>query len=319
MLRKSILQLVVCVGVSLTLGFNSASSEGQSPTADSENLPPTANATGINKLNHIIFMAQENRSFDHYFGEMRQYWADNGYADRSFDGLPQFNPSSGLPPYYGPPPTNPGCDPADPPPKDCTIDGSSPKVQSFELITQCTENTSPSWNEAHVDWDYYDPMGKSAATLNGFVYTAAHDARADHFYDYDGIRAMGYYDSGDLNYYYFMASNFATSDRWFNPAMARTHPNREYLVSGTSQGDAYPIGHRQRRQEFAYRHNHLSRTDKCGRKLEDLREPYEYRLQRATLQPSLLAANQLHQIFHLGTNHSHEISEKYWNHRRDKL
>ena len=242
MLRKSILQLVVCVGVSLTLGFNSASSEGQSPTADSENLPPTANATGINKLNHIIFMAQENRSFDHYFGEMRQYWADNGYADRSFDGLPQFNPSSGLPPYYGPPPTNPGCDPADPPPKDCTIDGSSPKVQSFELITQCTENTSPSWNEAHVDWDYYDPMGKSAATLNGFVYTAAHDARADHFYDYDGIRAMGYYDSGDLNYYYFMASNFATSDRWFNPAMARTHPNREYLVSGTSQGDAYPIG-----------------------------------------------------------------------------
>src|ERR1700731_1640522 len=52
---------------------------------------------------------------------------------------------------------------------------------------------------------------------------------------------MGYYDGGDLNYYYFMASNFATSDRWFNPVMARTHPNREYLVAGTSQGDAYPV------------------------------------------------------------------------------
>ncbi len=128
-------------------------------------------------------MAQENRSFDHYFGEMRQYWADNGYKDVSFDGLPQFNPASGPPPLYGPPPTNPGCDPADPPPKDCTIDGNSPKVESFELITQCTENTSPSWNESHVDWDYYDPMGKSAAKLNGFVYTAAHDGRVDGFYD----------------------------------------------------------------------------------------------------------------------------------------
>src|SRR5215831_18940406 len=68
-------------------------------------------ATGLNQINHIVFLAQENRSLDHYFGELRQYWADNGYADQSFAGLPQFNPTSGLPPLYGPPPTNPGCDP----------------------------------------------------------------------------------------------------------------------------------------------------------------------------------------------------------------
>ena len=73
------------------------------------------------------------------------------------------------------------------------------------------------------------------ATLDGFVWTAGHDARVDGFYDVDGIRAMGYYDGGDLNYYYFMASNFATSDRWFNPVMTRTHPNREYLIAGTSR------------------------------------------------------------------------------------
>jgi phospholipase C len=218
----------------LVVGLWSLSSVAQSLPSDSP--------SGLNKLNHIIFLAQENRSLDHYFGELRQYWADNGYADRSFDGLPQFNPATGLLPHYGPPPTNPGCDPAYPPPKDCSIDGNSPKVQSFELITQCTENTSPSWNESHVDWDYRDPMGRSQARLNGFVYTAAHDARAINFYDTDGIRTMGYYDGTDLNYYYFMASNFATSDRWFNPAMTRTHPNREYLVAATSQGDAYPMG-----------------------------------------------------------------------------
>ena len=42
-------------------------------------------------INHIIFIGQENRSFDHYFGALRQYWAQNGYPDQSFDGLPQFN------------------------------------------------------------------------------------------------------------------------------------------------------------------------------------------------------------------------------------
>jgi phospholipase C len=197
----------------------------------------------VTALNHIIFLAQENRSFDQYFGVLRAYWAQNGYPDQSFDGLPQFNPMSGQKPLYGPPPAIPGCDPNAPPPSDCVFDTNNP-VASYHLLTQCTENTSPSWNESHVDWDYNDPLGNQAATLNGFVWTAAHDARAMQppYYDTDGIRAMGYYDGSDLNYYYFMASNFATSDRWFNPIMTRTHPNREYLVAATSQGDVYPVG-----------------------------------------------------------------------------
>jgi phospholipase C len=187
-------------------------------------------------VNHIIFLAQENRSFDHYFGELREYWAENGYPDQPFDGLPQFNPSP------GPAPTNPGCDPNFPPPHTCGIDSKSPTITSYHLITQCIENTSPFWNEAHNDWDYNDPTGVNPAQLNGFVWTAAYNARARHYFDSDGIRAMGYYTGDDLNYYYFMASNFGTSDRWFNPVMTRTQPNREYLIAATSQGDVYPIG-----------------------------------------------------------------------------
>jgi len=210
--------------------------------AGGQQAPSAQAATGIGLINHIIFLAQENRSFDHYFGELRHYWAQNGYADRSFDGLPQFNPQAGEAPLYGSPPTNPGCDPAYQPPKDCTVDSASPTVTSFHLKTQCTENTSPSWNEAHVDWAIDDPVGAQPAKLNGFVYTAAHDARAVGFHGTDGRRAMGFYRDTDLNYYYFMASNFATSDRWFNPVMARTHPNREYLIAATSQGYVYPVG-----------------------------------------------------------------------------
>jgi phospholipase C len=204
-----------------------------------------ANSTdgGLQNINHIIFMAQENRSFDHYFGAMRQYWAANGYPDEQFDGLPQFNPVSGTAPLRGPIPANPGCDPAYPfPPDDCKTDGNSPAVASFPMISMCIENPSPSWNESHVDFNLNDPVS-GTPELNGFVWTAAHDARtmAPPFSDTNGLRAMSYYDGSDLPYYYFMASNFATSDRWFSPAMSRTQINRMYSLAATSDGHAYPL------------------------------------------------------------------------------
>jgi phospholipase C len=200
-------------------------------------------AQTVNVLNHIIFMAQENRGMDHYFGALRAYWKANGFADRSFDGLPQFNPTSGLAPLYGPPPTNPGCDPASPPPSDCTVDSNSPNISSYHLVTQCIENPSPSWNESHEDWNRVNPYSPTP-TLDGFVWTTGHDSRniSPPYNDTNGIRAMGSYTDADLNYYYYMASQFATSDRWFSPVMTRTSPNREYLIAGTSQGDVYAIG-----------------------------------------------------------------------------
>lgn len=212
------------------------------------NANKTATATfkldqSVKVLNHIIFLAQENRGLDHYFGVLRSHWKNNGFADRSFDGLPQFNPTSGLAPLYRPPPTNPGCDPAFPPPRDCTEDSSSPQIASFHLITQCIENPSPSWNESHVDWDLTNPYS-ATPTRDGFAWTNAHGARANvpPYYDTNGIRSLGYYDDTDLNYYYYMASQFSTSDRWFSPVMTRTAPNREYLIAATSQGDVYPAG-----------------------------------------------------------------------------
>ena len=51
---------------------------------------------------------------------------------------------------------------------------------------------------------------------------------------------MGYYTERELNYYYFMASAFGTSDNWFSPVMTRTQPNRMYLMAATSAGRVYP-------------------------------------------------------------------------------
>ena len=212
--------------------------------AQSNSVTATFNTpSNLPLISHIVILAQENRSFDHYFGALRGYWATNGYPDQSFDGLPQFNPTAGAAPLKGPAPSNPGCDPTKPPPSDCIYDTAKP-VTSFHLLTECIENPSPSWNEAHVDWNRFDQVGKYPAKLNGYVWTAAHDARyvKPAYVDVNGIRAMGYYNGSDLNYYYFMASKFATSDRWFQPTMSRTNINREYLIGGTSGGYTYPNG-----------------------------------------------------------------------------
>ncbi len=206
----------------------------------------TANfGSSLLSLNHIIFMAQENRSFDSYFGALRGYWATHGFPDQALDGLPQFNPGGGAPPSL------PGCDPTQPFPTSsvCVPDPTNP-VASYHFQTMCVENPSPSWNESHVDWNYNDPSGSfsqasgAPGAMNGFVKTAGDDARqiVPPFFDTNGIRAMGYYDGGDLNYYYFLASSFATSDTWFAPVMSRTPPNREYLIGGTSAGYVYPEG-----------------------------------------------------------------------------
>ena len=189
-------------------------------------------------LNHIILFAQENRSLDHYFGAMLGYWSAKGYGTKgqTFNGLPQFNPG-------GIAPTNPGCDPT-------VTDGCTPNpnypVSSFHFASECTEEQSPFWNEAHNNWDYTnqaDQPAENPPPLNGFVYTAAYDAESQvpPLMDVNGIRAMGYFDWTDLNYYYFMASNFGTSDTWFSPLMNRTQLNRMYMLAATSAGHAYPL------------------------------------------------------------------------------
>jgi phospholipase C len=191
------------------------------------NSTSTSPTGSVQNLNHIVVMAQENRSFDSYFGQLPAYWAANGYPSQQFDGLPA---GASNPAYTGT--TTPG----------------TTNVSAFHVATECIENLSPSWDESHEDWNLQAPAS-STPMMNGFVYNAAQfavDSNAaganPQYSDTQGLRAMGYYDDSDLNYYYFMASNFATSDRWFAPALDRTQVNRMYLFAATSQGYAYPPG-----------------------------------------------------------------------------
>src|SRR5579871_2026360 len=101
----------------------------------------TKNPATITSLNHIIFLAQENRSFDEYFGYMRQYWANNGISDQQFDGLAQFTPASQCTTSNGvsscAPPTNPPCSSST---GSCVPDPNGKAVPSFHILSECTED-----------------------------------------------------------------------------------------------------------------------------------------------------------------------------------
>ena len=212
----------------------SSTGAGTVTSQASAGIPTSSASAALQSINHIIVMLQENRSLDHYFGALRQYWAANGYSEQPFDGLPQFN---ALPRRA---PTNPGCDPLVT--TRCAIDRNSPSITSFPLVTQCLETSVPFWLDAHYDFDLGAPAS-GIPRLNGFVWSAARWARVFNFNDIDGKRVMGYYDGSTLNYYYFMASNFATSDRWFAPLLSLTAPNRMYLLAATSHGHAYGLNY----------------------------------------------------------------------------
>ncbi|HWC15939.1 MAG TPA: alkaline phosphatase family protein, partial [Terriglobales bacterium] len=164
----------------------------------------------VSQINHIIFMSQENRSFDTYFGHLNDYRASLGLPT-DVDGMPA-NASN--------------------PAFDGTI------IQAFHLQTMCVENTSADWATSHINFNRFNETSDTP-TMDGFVVQAGAAAMGQKSQDTVGKRAMGYYTAADLPYYYFMASQFATSDRWFAPAPTETEANRLYLVAATSVGHVH--------------------------------------------------------------------------------
>jgi phospholipase C len=158
-------------------------------------------------------MLQENRSFDNYFGKLNDYRQAKGLG-ADVDGLPA-NAS------------NPSFD-------------ATTTVPAYHLNTVCIENVTPSWDESRRDVSRFNPSS-TTGPMDGFVYSAAHYAIDENlnggmFADTAGIRAMGYYTDRELPYYYFMATQFATSDRFFSPILSRTPPNRIANLAASALG-----------------------------------------------------------------------------------
>jgi phospholipase C len=213
----SLIVLTACSGVSGTSPSNSSlNSSGGSDTSSGSSGGNSSNSSSppgsFQSVQHIVFLAQENEGFDHYFGHINSYRASLGLSTE-VNGTPE-NAS------------NPSFDGGD--------------IAPFHLRTTCMPNLSPSWNESHVSFDLNNHLSMTFVG-NGFAWTAGNYASTapDGGGETHGYRAMGYYTEEDLPYYYFMATQYSMPDNWFAPAPTRTQPNRLYLYAATSHGHIY--------------------------------------------------------------------------------
>ena len=150
-------------------------------------------------LKHIIYTFQENRSFDNYFSKMNEYRQMQGVNDNAVD---ERDPNAALPDIAGQP------------------------ITPYHFQTECHENLQPSWNSQHYDYD--------GGNMDNFL--KAGNALGTSTYDPNGTRAIGYYDWTDFPFYYDLAFQFATSDRWFSSVLGPTDANRMYTFAATSLG-----------------------------------------------------------------------------------
>jgi phospholipase C len=95
-------------------------------------------------------------------------------------------------------------------------------VTSFHQAAYCVEDPGHTWTEQHTDFD----SGK----MDGFAFTNGTTG------DPSGHRVVGWYDEGDLPYYYALATTFGISDRHFCSVLGPTFPNRFFTLQGTSNG-----------------------------------------------------------------------------------
>lgn len=177
-----------------------------------------APSAGINKVEHIIVMIQENRSVDHLLGQLHRH------------GQPEFEPAPALA-------RNP--DPLNPPAtfgrfhKEWYCEAGSSDETTAGLVVG---DLNHSWNGMHLQ--YADGAMDGFTTSNSQANPVGDpDPVAVDPEDPGGARSMGYYDRSDLPFYYALYSEFATSDRFFSSVLGPTQPNRLYLICGTSFGN----------------------------------------------------------------------------------
>jgi phospholipase C len=153
----------------------------------------------LGAVEHVLFLMQENRSFDHYFGTYRGV---RGFADQSAGASGRFHQ-----PWPG---------------------GPSSTLLPFHLTAAAQTICAGSYSAPDIEW-----ATQHAAWANGRVtgfltpegQGAAGAAQAP--------LVMSYLNRQDLPYYYALADAFTICDRYHCSVLGPTMPNRLYWFSGT--------------------------------------------------------------------------------------
>jgi len=178
----------------------------------------TASSTPIK---HLIFIVQENHSFDNYFGT---YPGVIGYPPGVAVRLdPNVTASASVSPFH----LNvsqpilivgdelpPGV--ADPDElNESLLSSNSTSVSPFLLLNESIgRDLSHAWTVAHEAYDH----GK----MDGFVKAEGSNL------------TMGYYDRSDIPNYWAYADNFVLDDYFFSSLMGPSFPNHLYIASGSN-------------------------------------------------------------------------------------
>jgi phospholipase C len=207
---------LVAIGVALALSCTRDGPTGQADassatTARPSTAPPTASssavvdpAAGIDNLDHLIFIVQENRSFDHYFGTFP-----------GADGIP--TDGRGRPTVCA---------------NDPVLDRCVAPYHTRELVNA----GGPHNHEASV-------VSVNDGKMDGFIEAAAarpciagRDPReCGQVYGPDGQPdIMSYHDASTIPNYWAYARRFVLQDAMFAPTDSWTLPAHLFLVSGWS-------------------------------------------------------------------------------------
>jgi len=168
------------------------------------------------KIQHLIFIVQENHSFDNYFGT---YPGANGI---SLDTAIPIDPNQTSLGYVHPFHMNLT--------QPILIWGDElpPGVADPDDLQVANSTTAP----FHLD---NESIGRDLSHAWLVAHRAYDNGKMDGFVAAEGsILTMGYYDRSDIPYYWDYADHYVLDDDFFSSLMGPSFPNHLYIVSGTS-------------------------------------------------------------------------------------
>ena len=190
------------LGGGLTLGAGVLSTKRAAPGTVLRAASTKPAGSDLGAIEHVVYLMQENRSFDHYFGS---YKGVRGFNDHSATSLGAF---------------------AQPYPDNTTRQPTGYQLP-FHLDTrtglgECMADLNHSWLPQHLCWNN--------GAMDSFVQTHTSTQFEGPSY---GLLTMGYYTRADIPYHYALADNFTICDNYHCSIMGPTHPNRLMAMSGT--------------------------------------------------------------------------------------
>ncbi len=156
---------------------------------------------GFERIEHLIVVTMENRSFDHYLGAL---------------SLPPENRSD-IDGHTLPPRSNPD------------QDGNPVTVWNMDGTYLGYGDSPHGWEPSHASYN--------SGANDGFVRSYQQAFPTDPDGSSPPRIPMGYYTRATLPVLYSLADNFTVCDHWFGSVLSSTWPNQKYLHSGRRDDD----------------------------------------------------------------------------------